>query len=126
MSALASNVLIRDCEQLLVNVPCYRIDSLRPFIRGRVGLIKIDVEGFELDVLRGAVQTLENDRPIIIFEYNVDIASPAGWTIEDAHKIIGEMGYSLSVMVDGDREQPLPSMSDRRGILNVVGRPISN
>ena len=33
-----------------------------------VGLIKIDVEGHELAVLRGAVKTLERDRPSLIVE----------------------------------------------------------
>lgn len=36
----------------------------------RIDLIKIDVEGFELEVLRGARQTIEKCRPIIYCEVN--------------------------------------------------------
>ena len=34
----------------------------------RITFIKIDVEGFELPVLRGASATIERDRPTILFE----------------------------------------------------------
>ncbi len=46
------------------------LDSLRSrWLNGRIGLLKIDVEGFELDVLRGALETLRTDRPrVIMFE----------------------------------------------------------
>jgi FkbM family methyltransferase len=35
----------------------------------RVDLMKIDVQGAETDVLKGAVATLERDRPVVLFEY---------------------------------------------------------
>jgi len=34
----------------------------------RVDFIKIDVEGYELEVLKGGIKTIENNRPIILFE----------------------------------------------------------
>jgi FkbM family methyltransferase len=37
---------------------------------GRVDLMKIDVEGFELHALRGARRTLERDRPVVTLEMN--------------------------------------------------------
>lgn len=35
-------------------------------------LIKVDVEGFELPVLRGAAQTIRRSRPVLIVEYSVN------------------------------------------------------
>ncbi len=36
--------------------------------RNRVGLVKIDVEGFEDDVLKGMTNLLQTDRPVVVFE----------------------------------------------------------
>lgn len=36
----------------------------------RIGFMKIDVEGFELDVIAGAHETLKRDRPVCILEMN--------------------------------------------------------
>ena len=47
------------------DVPLIRLDDLE---LPRCGLLKIDVEGMELDVLRGAAQTVERCRPVIFAE----------------------------------------------------------
>jgi FkbM family methyltransferase len=44
-------------------------------------LIKVDVEGHERDVLRGARRTLMSCHPVIVFEYNRQAAANAGWTL---------------------------------------------
>jgi len=54
-----------------ISVPCVTLDSLvREFGLPSVDLIKIDVEGFELDVLKGAIELLGRERPPpVIFEF---------------------------------------------------------
>lgn len=47
------------------------LDSLTKSVEGKIDLIKIDVEGFEQQVLRGASQTLAEHMPIVTFEYYV-------------------------------------------------------
>jgi FkbM family methyltransferase len=47
-------------------VQCVRLDDLVG--SANVGVIKIDVEGFELDVLQGAVTTLERCKPVLYVE----------------------------------------------------------
>jgi FkbM family methyltransferase len=49
-----------------VTVPCVRLDDFLG--EEAVALIKIDVEGFELAVLRGADETLRSHRPILYVE----------------------------------------------------------
>jgi len=63
----------------LCNVPIRPLDSYRELWKGKpIGLLKIDVEGFELDVFRGASETLRQDRPrLIMFESLAGQIDPA-------------------------------------------------
>jgi FkbM family methyltransferase len=64
----------------------------------KVSLIKIDVEGFELNVLKGAVKFLENNNyPPILFE-----AWDLEWFAsekEDLLKFISYLGYEISLNI---------------------------
>lgn len=52
-------------------VHCARLDTvLDENALGRVDVIKLDVEGFEPEVIEGAARTLEHDRPWLLFEVN--------------------------------------------------------
>lgn len=53
--------------KVAVRVRCDTLDNIIPE-NFDVGLIKIDVEGFELEVLKGAVQTIAHFHPIIYLE----------------------------------------------------------
>jgi len=87
----------------------------------RIDLIKIDVEGFELNVLRGLKETLNKFKPVLFFEWSLnerdscsDLADvlPAGYDVyrfsyRSAKAVFfQESGYQLSatngVMVDGN------------------------
>ncbi|MBS0640790.1 MAG: FkbM family methyltransferase [Acetobacteraceae bacterium] len=60
-------------ENGTVEVPVFSIDSLE---LARVDLIKIDVEGMEMDALDGASSTIERCRPALIVEwYKADKAA---------------------------------------------------
>lgn len=56
-----------DDSDLAVHVPVTTIDDLAAPIE-RVDVIKIDVEGWELEVLRGATETIERFRPTLVVE----------------------------------------------------------
>ena len=49
-------------------MPVYTIDAM--FADAAIDLIKIDVEGFEIDVLRGAEMTLARCKPLVFVEFN--------------------------------------------------------
>jgi FkbM family methyltransferase len=64
--------------------------------------IKIDVEGAEERVLRGAVETLRRHRPVIAFEHGLGSADHYGTTPAAIHSLLtGELGYELFGL-DGD------------------------
>jgi len=53
-----------------------------------VHLMKVDVEGMELDVLRGAAQTITRHRPIVFVEYlKGDRRALAGWLLEAGYRL---------------------------------------
>lgn len=69
-----------------------QIRPLDDFDTGPVRLIKIDVEGFELDVLKGAERTLRTHRPVLYVE--IEQRRHRGQSIEDIFSHIASLGYS--------------------------------
>ena len=45
-----------------------KLDSLYSDEKNKISMIKIDVEGFEADVLKGAAGVIQSHRPIIVYE----------------------------------------------------------
>jgi FkbM family methyltransferase len=64
------------------------------------GLIKIDTEGFELAVLRGAEQTLREHRPVLIFEFDQTIAADSGTSLGDVERLLHSCDYTLYGLSD--------------------------
>lgn len=60
-----------------------------------VSLIKIDVEGFEFQVLKGLKQTLQKHKPRIIFEYDSNYWADTGQKITDCYQYLHSLNYSL-------------------------------
>jgi len=58
-------------------------------------VVKIDVEGAEVEVLRGMDSTLANDRPIIVFEARER-------TLGECRKILSNHGYGVEQLKDGN------------------------
>lgn len=59
----------------------------------RLDTIKIDVEGFEVDVFRSGRRTLERFRPVVIGEFNNTLMPGRGVSFHDAWAIFGSLGY---------------------------------
>jgi FkbM family methyltransferase len=73
----------------LIDVEVVRLDDVVPPGR-RITLMKVDVEGAELDLFRGGACLLERDRPLVAFENSSDPASVLG--------VLGGCGLKLSLM----------------------------
>jgi FkbM family methyltransferase len=67
-----------------VEIPIRKLDDYK---YENVGLMKIDVEGYEEKVLRGAVETIARCKPILYLEDDRKDKSPS------LHKLLTELGY---------------------------------
>jgi FkbM family methyltransferase len=62
----------------------------------RVDFVKIDVEGYEVEVLRGAANTIARFRPAILCEIG-DHALRYGHTADETFALLGSWGYDARV-----------------------------
>jgi FkbM family methyltransferase len=68
-------------------------------------ILLIDVEGAELDVLRGAVRLIESVRPLIIFEHNY--VNRTRYSLNDVRDVLGPEYTLLRLRTDGWLDQNL-------------------
>lgn len=82
------------------DIPMHTLDS---FDLQDIDLIKIDCEGYEENVLRGAMQTISTWRPVIMVEQKRDMASERfGLGKLGAVQLLLDMGYRVAAELSGD------------------------
>ncbi len=91
-----------------VTVKIKKLDSAYNFSRKPVGLIKVDVEGFEVDVILGAKGMIKRDSPLIVFE-SLGINKQK----QDIYKTLNSLGYTKFYF-------PLPYRYSRINSLNFI------
>lgn len=94
----------------------------------KVDLIKMDVDGFEVKVLKGAKDVLSKHRPILIFELSPYVLEENGDRIEDLFEILKECRYQIRSL--SGRELELDGARLRKdlagGGMNVMAVPLSS
>ncbi|MGV3610099.1 MAG: FkbM family methyltransferase [Fluviicola sp.] len=80
-----------------VSVP---VTSLDEFVTAhqipRIDFIKIDVEGYELHVLEGAMKSIGKFKPILIFEYSVENMAAQGKKVDETLDNLLKLNYQIS------------------------------
>lgn len=87
-------------------IRCERLDK---YVFQGISFIKIDVEGFELEVLDGAKDTIAREKPNLLVEID---PNQNGISLKEALKYIQELGYETFV-ADGKALVPLSSFPDK-------------
>jgi len=117
-----SSVLVRDNKNFLQNVKILRLDDVYKEIGiDGVDMMKIDVEGYELEVLLGAENFIKKYSPKILMEFSpyfykkVDISIP--------NRIIALLigvGYELwDIGEDGAQKKRINKLSDLDGASQI-------
>jgi FkbM family methyltransferase len=94
-SSLARPVGAADASKIEIKVPIERLDNLVK--AADVDAVKIDVEGAELGVIRGAIRILKECRPIIMFESGPSGGDGLGYTKEAMIHFLNSLDYSVIV-----------------------------
>jgi len=86
----------RDINEGEFEVSCMTIDELK---LAKVKLIKIDVDGHELQVLNGAVETIKRCRPIIYIENEIAEKREAlvAWFIDHGYRLYWHRPYLFNI-----------------------------
>jgi hypothetical protein len=91
-----------------------------------VALMKMDVDGYELEVLRGARRLLERSRPTVVMELAPYVFHPGG-KFDELVALLVENGYEFhplgSLRALPSSGPALRALIPRGGSLNVVAAP---
>lgn len=89
-----------------IKVELKKLDNIIPK-EDKISLIKIDVEGGEFDVLKGAIKILKRDKPIIIFECGKGASDFYGTNPKDIYNFLNnEIGldiYTLKSFINNNQ-----------------------
>ncbi len=99
----------------------------------RIDFLFLDVEGFEYQVLTGAKDIIQQDRPTIIFEVSEKILKATKITSDMIYNFLGSLGYVLYVIEDNyelnnvsswDKKPvhlvPVKNWSEKTSYINVL------
>jgi FkbM family methyltransferase len=98
----------------IVDVETRRLDEVwQQLGRPEVGLVKLDAEGAELPILRGAVELLSGaNRPVLVFEACEDNCRPFDYCVFDLLHYVRGFGYRLRQLDQYDwLAEPAPTGS---------------
>lgn len=95
----------QDCIRL--DVPCVPLDDL--IGSQRVDLIKVDVEGAEAAVLRGAMRALERCRPLLCLEFRTEHLRRTGTRPDELINLLDSLDYRYGLISSRGGVNPVTS-----------------
>lgn len=121
----ATETLVEEVD--VVTLDSFISENLEP--RHNIDLLKVDVEGYELEVFRGATETIARHHPLILCE--IEARHNAGYG--DTFKLLRDMGYICYIFrnaaferFSGERIEELQTDDDLRIRLGRDYDPMNN
>ena len=90
--------LSNETKAKTISVANVRLDNMFGPESAKIGLIKIDVEGAELEVLRGAEEMLKRCMPKLIIEVHGFALPKFGSTVAEFRQFLADLGYEESII----------------------------
>jgi len=92
MASLVPFEHLKGCES---RVETETLDDALQHREQAIRFIKIDTEGYELEVVSGAVALIEKDRPVICFEVNLSLWAYRDRSLRELFRLFTDRGYGL-------------------------------
>ena len=115
MYNLSGSNLINKKNKLAQKVICKKIDNIINKTE-KVSLIKIDVEGHEYKVLKGASKTIKKNKPLVLFEHHLNNFKS---NISPTINLLKKMGYKKFAIIS-----PNPRVSHFDSFLTRIYKKI--
>jgi FkbM family methyltransferase len=112
---------VNDASVVQYDVEVVTLDSFLPARLNageRIGFVKIDVEGHELDVLRGANKIIEAHRPVLL----VETAARSEQAKTELFRLLIPRGYCAKMTTDGRALSDAEPSSAATNMLFMPGR----
>jgi FkbM family methyltransferase len=114
----AQNSLLRErgkSSQGTITVPVKTLDEIYPFFEEGITLLKIDVQGYELEVLKGSKELLKKIK-FVLLEISLDDLFEGGIEIDTIWSFMKNQNYKYHSVIDQYRD----SMSQRILQMDVI------
>jgi FkbM family methyltransferase len=103
-SGLGSSSAIKSIQQLDAKETAIQTVSLDELVEeesvvGNIRLVKIDVEGFELDAIRGMTRVLMDHRPVMVVEVNKEMLHARGESPANLFALLTSLDYRVEALL---------------------------
>ena len=96
----SNNIIITDDDKKFNYIKAIKIDDLN--IKEKISFMKIDVQGKDLEVLKGAEQTILKNKMPILFEYEKLFENVYGYKFKDFENFIDKINYKIQLKSESD------------------------
>jgi hypothetical protein len=86
----------------------------------QVKLIKVDTEGYDMRIIRGASEILASAKPVLSFELNRENIFPLGDSVVDFFDFLSQMGFTNFLVADPNGKPVCTLRADDRHMVSSL------